>query len=79
MKQLQCTSCWRLCLPRCQALTPALPSPPPPTSLPCSDVASDGGTFGFSEFVFTADDAFEVNIWSAVNRSVLFNTKVTLA
>ena len=43
------------------------------------DVAGDGGTFGFAEFTFTSDSAFELNVWSAVNRSVLFNTKVTLA
>ncbi len=43
------------------------------------DVANDGGTFGFGEFIFTSDTAFELNVWSAVNRSVIFNTKVTLA
>ena len=43
------------------------------------DVVSDGGSFGFGEFIFSSDSAFELNVWSAVNRSVLFTTKVTLA
>lgn len=42
------------------------------------DVYSDGGTFGFGEFIFTSDTDFEFNVWSAVNRSVIFNTKVHL-
>jgi hypothetical protein len=43
------------------------------------DVSSDGGTFGFGEFIFTSDTAFTFRAWSAVNRSVLFETEVTLA
>ncbi len=30
------------------------------------DVASDGGTFGFGEFIFSSATAFELNVWSAV-------------
>ena len=48
------------------------------SALRTDDVASDGGTFGFGEFIFTSDADFELNVWSAVNRSVLFNAKVHL-
>jgi hypothetical protein len=37
------------------------------------DVAGDGGTFGMGEFIFKSDTEFELNIYSAVNRSVIFN------
>jgi len=43
------------------------------------DIVGDGGTFGFGEFTFTSDTAFDVKVWSAVNRSVIFETRVTVA
>ena len=43
------------------------------------DVARDGGTFGMGEFVFTSDTSFVFKAWSGVNKSVLFETAVTLA
>ena len=43
------------------------------------DVAKDGGTFGFGEMIFTSDTEMEFKAWSAVNRSVLFTTKVSFA
>lgn len=43
------------------------------------DVEKDGGTFGFGEFLFKSDTELTMKVWSAVNRTVLFETDVTLA
>ena len=43
------------------------------------DIVGDGGTFGFGEYTFTSDKSFEIRIWSSVNRTVLFETTVTIA
>lgn len=52
---------------------------PATTAWRTDDVAKDGGTFGFGEFVFTSDTSFVFKAWSGVNRSVLYETEVTIA
>jgi len=43
------------------------------------DVAADGGTFGMGEFTFTSDTEATFRVWSAVNRSVLFEAPISFA
>lgn len=43
------------------------------------DVYSDGGTFGFGEFTFFSDTELTFRAWSAINRSVIFETNVSFA
>lgn len=54
---------------------------PPPSYVAwrTDDVASDGGTFGFGEFLFTSDTEMTLSVWSAVNRSVIFSNTVSFA
>lgn len=43
------------------------------------DVSKDGGTFGFGEFVFESDSQMTLNVWSAVNKTVLWTNTVSFA
>ena len=44
-----------------------------------SDVASAGGAFGFSELTFKSDTELDFRMWSATNRTILFEASVTFA